>query len=125
MVTSRGIRSDFRFDLNIPTLSGSGYREFVLATQKMALPKGRRRIVTPARKRFPRNTGTLRKRFRATRVRNRNFSRDYFTMLTFKFPFYAYFQERAWEQFRQQIVDEANIIAVESVAEALKAQGFR
>lgn len=118
-----GVRTNFKMELDLPILSAQGYYRVARKLQVDSTSKARKRIVTPNRRRMPKDTGDLRKSFRAVRPR-RPRGRSYITCIDTRFLFYYYFQTLEWERFRQDMVDEAADIILESLQDALIEEGF-
>lgn len=120
------VTHNFEMDIDMPVLSGAGFQRVVKATQQAARPLARKRILTPARRKFPRNRGNLRKGFRMPRAGAAR-SRRYFVAYWFRAEFYGPLVNngREWRMFRQLILDNYEEIILESLAEALQEEGFR
>ena len=125
MVTLRsaGTRTHYRLVMDLSVLSPQGRRRVTRAMIRAALPRARKEIATPAKRKTPRRTGALRRSLRASRVRPQY--RAHFTLLQFKFRYYYYFHEAPWRAFRERIEDNVRDIALDALHDALRYEGFR
>ena len=119
-----GVRTHFRMDIELPTLGSASYNRIVRSIQRSATRDFRRKVTTPQRRKLPRNTGQMRKRFR-NQVGRRPAGRSYFTITRFRHVYYLWFHEREYTRFRRAIEEEAADIILEALTEALREEGFR
>ena len=129
VVSSISIRGRFEVEANLPGLSTQSYQRVVKDMRRTSLSLARKRIATPSRRRFPRRTGLLRSArggLRGSRLSRRAaVTRSGFTVFQFKVPFYAWFQDSEWRQFRATVTEEAGDIIAEALADALRKEMMR
>lgn len=107
----------FTAEIEVPAATQHDVQKIKRQIRYRALPKARKRAATPNRKKFPKQSGKLRRRWRATRVNPRRDGGQ--TIIIFKVPLYGIHQEN-WEQIRRDAIDESKEIIVESTAEAIQ-----
>ena len=118
------VRANATMNIDIPSLTPTGRRRLVRRIQQVSLARARKEIATPSRRRFPRETGELRRTFKASRPKRTGNNRI-FTALLFRFQYYAYFQHGAWTRFQIRAHSQGAEIVRDALAQALKEGGFK
>ena len=118
------VQSTWTTEIDLPLLSPAGRRRFIFAVRKHATRIARKRIVTPNRKRAPRNTGALRKSIRAKGRPRKQRGTPGFVTVHVEGAFYWRFQDRQWREFLLDMQRYMPDVIEEAVALALKDEGY-
>ena len=121
-VATRGVRTNFRMEVELPLLVPASRARVIRNTQIAAQRLAAKQIRTPYKKTLPRTTDALWRSFKVRRPR-RPRGGNYFTLLLFKFNYYLYFLPQH-DDLRHRVQTQTDEILELAIVTALRLEGM-